>query len=205
MALIKRVLLFFLSLVGIIVLLVGATTSHAKDEFEVDIKEDNLRFFTMEWINVVDDNNRKYVCGTKVSTFDYTGRKISFEYYYLITKDNEIVTRFDVHSVQVSILEMEPLKTEQFKIKLYGAIISKEGEDLLAGVRGSDKDYKGIGTQFNELDIIGNTELFKSLYKGGYQIEIYYFPNIPKIITSFPLNIKFYIALISSSFGIKLI
>ena len=88
----KRILLFLISLVLIILYLVSATTSHAKDEFEVDIKEDNLRFFTMEWIDVIDDNNRNYVCGTKVSTFDYTGRKIVFEYYYIITKDNEIVT-----------------------------------------------------------------------------------------------------------------
>ena len=74
-------------------------------------KEDNF-----EWIDVVDDNNRKFVCGTKVSTFDYTGRKLVLKYYYMITNENKIVTRFDVNAVQASVLEMEPLKTEEFKI-----------------------------------------------------------------------------------------
>ena len=51
MALIKRVLLFFLSLVGIIVLLIGATTSYAKNEYEADTIEPNFRFYKIEWIN----------------------------------------------------------------------------------------------------------------------------------------------------------
>ena len=113
-------------------LLIGATTGFAKDEFEVDANEENRRFFTMEWIDVVDDNNRKFVCGTKVSTFDYTGRKLVLKYYYIITNENKIVTRFDVNAVQASVLEMKPLKTEEFKINLYGAIIVKDGEDLEA-------------------------------------------------------------------------
>ena len=76
MALIKRVLLFFLSLVGIIVLLIGATTSYGKNEYEADTIEPNFRFYTIEWIDVADTVGRKYVCGTKVSTYDYSGRKI---------------------------------------------------------------------------------------------------------------------------------
>ncbi len=66
-------------------LLLSATTGFAKDEFEVDANEENRRFFTMEWIDVVDANNRKFVCGTKVSTFDYTGRKLVLKYYYIFT------------------------------------------------------------------------------------------------------------------------
>ena len=175
-------MIFFLSLVFTVLLLIGATTGFAKDEFEVDANEENRRFFTMEWIDVVDDNNRKFVCGTKVSTFDYTGRKLVLKYYYIITNENKLVTRFDVNAVQASVLEMEPLKTEEFKINLHGAIIVKDGEDLLAGLKGLDKSYKGIGAQYNELDIIGNTELFKILYYGGYEIELYFIPHAPKII-----------------------
>ena len=80
MALIKRILLFLASLVFTIVLLIGTTASYAKDEFQVDIKEPNFRFYTIEWIDVADDNDKKYVCGTKVTTFDHSGRKFMMKY-----------------------------------------------------------------------------------------------------------------------------
>jgi len=47
-ALIKRISLFLASLVFTIVLLIGATTGFAKDEFEVDIRESNFGFHTIE-------------------------------------------------------------------------------------------------------------------------------------------------------------
>ena len=172
----------FLSVVVNFVFFINATYSYAKDEFVIDAKEENLRFFSMEWIDVEDSNNNKFVCGTKVSTFDYTGRKLVLEYYYIITNENEIVTRFDVNAVQTSVLEIEPLKTEEFKINLHGAIIRKNNEDLLAGLQTMDKSYKGVGAEFSELDIIGNTELFKILYYGEYEVELYIIPGSPKII-----------------------
>ena len=70
MALIKLVLLFFLSLIGIIVLQVGATTSYAKNEYQADTIEPNFRFYSIEWINVADIMGRKLFCETKVSTYD---------------------------------------------------------------------------------------------------------------------------------------
>ena len=174
-------MIFFLSLV-FIVLLLSATTGFAKDEFEADIKEPNFRFYTIEWIDEPDDNGRKYVCGTKVTTFDYSGRKFMMEYYYLLTNENKVVTRFKVDALQVSFETIEPLKTESLAIKLYASIIKKDGEDILAGIRGSDEEYKGIVTEYNELDLIGNTELFKILYQGGYNIEAYIMPQASTII-----------------------
>ncbi len=55
MALIKRILLFILSIIFTIFLLIGATTSYGQDMFEVDIDEEHKRFFTMEWIDVIDN------------------------------------------------------------------------------------------------------------------------------------------------------
>ena len=163
-------------------LLIGATTGFAKDEFELDIKEPNFRFYTIEWIDEPDDNGRKYVCGTKVTTFDYSGRKFIMEYYYLLTNENKVVTRFELDALQVSFETIEPLKTESLAIKLHGSIINKDGEDILAGIRGSDEEYKGIATEYNELDLIGNTELFKILYRGGYNIEAYIMPHSSTVI-----------------------
>ena len=163
-------------------LLIGATTGFAKDEFEVDIKEANFRFYTIEWIDVADDNDKKYVCGTKVSTFDYSGRKFILEYYYLLTNENKIVTRFNLDALQISFETIEPLKTESLEIKLHASAINKDGEKILAGVQAKDKDYKGIATEYTELDLIGNTELFKILYRGGYNIEAYIMPQSSTVI-----------------------
>ena len=182
MALIIRILLFLASIVFTIVLLIGATTSYAKDEFEADIKEPNFRFYTIEWVDVADDSGRKFVCGTKVTTYDYSGRKYVMEYYYLLTNENKIVTRFNLDAVQISFEAIEPLKTEYLDIKLHASVINKDGEKILAGIRGSDEDYKGIATEYNELDLIGNTEIFKILYRGGYNIEAYIMPQASTVI-----------------------
>ena len=182
MVLINRILLFFASIVFIIVLLIGATTGFAKDEFEADIKEPNFRFYTIEWIDEADDNDRKFVCGTKVTTYDYSGRKYVMQYYYLLTNKNKVVTRFKLDAVQISFEAIEPLKTEYLDIKLHASIIKKDGEDILAGIRGSDEEYKGIATEYTELDLIGNTELFKLLYRGGYNIEAYIMPQASTVI-----------------------
>jgi len=181
-ALIKRILLFLASLVFTIVLLIGATTGFAKDEFEADIKEPNFRFYTIEWIDEADDNGRRFVCGTKVTTYDYSGRKFVMEYYYLLTNENKIVTRFELDAVQISFEAIEPLKTESLAIKLHGSVINKDGEEILAGIRGPDEEYKGIATEYNELDLIGNTEIFKLLYRGGYNIEAYIMPHSSTVI-----------------------
>ena len=60
-ALVKRILLFLLSIVFTIFLLIGATTSYAKDEFDTNTMEPNIRFYTIEWIDVSNEQNKKYV------------------------------------------------------------------------------------------------------------------------------------------------
>ena len=174
--------MFLASIVFTIVLLIGATTGFAKDEFQLDTKEPNFRFYTIEWIDEVDDNGRKYVCGTKVTTYDYSGRKFMMEYYYILTNENKVVTRFELDALQVSFETIEPLKTESLAIKLHGSIINKDGEDILAGIRGPDEENKGVATEYTELDLIGNTEIFKLLYRGGYNIEAYIMPHSSTVI-----------------------
>ena len=183
MALIKRVLLFFLSLVGIIVLLVGATTSYAKNEYQADTIEPNFRFYSIEWIDVADTMGRKYVCGTKVSTYDYSGRKYVIEYYYLLKDNNEIVTQFTVDAIQMSVQNPDTAKLEQLELKLYGSMLNKDGKNLLAGMRGDDNDHKGVGAEFSEFDRDGNTKIFKDIYKGDFKLIVHHIPgadvNIP--------------------------
>ena len=188
MALIKRVLLFFLSLLGIIVLLIGATTSYSEVVYEYETNEKHFRFYTINWIVEKNDSGQPYVCGTKVSTFDNSGRKFIIEYYYLIKSDNTIVTRFEVRGMQMSVVDPDTQKLDIFDIKLYGSIITKDDKNILAGIRGNDPMYMGVGAEFNELDVQGNTSIFKTLYKGKYDLEIY---TIPGASFKVPIKLNF--------------
>jgi len=187
-ALIKRVLLFFLSLLGIIVLLIGATTSYSEVVYEYETNEKHFRFYTINWIVEKNDSGQPYVCGTKVSTFDNSGRKFIIEYYYLIKSDNTIVTRFEVRGMQMSVVDPDTQKLDIFDIKLYGSIITKDDKNILAGIRGNDPMYMGVGAEFNELDVQGNTSIFKTLYKGKYDLEIY---TIPGASFKVPIKLNF--------------
>jgi hypothetical protein len=182
--LVKRILLFLLSIVFLIFLLIGATTSYAKDEFNSETIETKNRLYTIEWIDIADEYGKKFVCGTRVSIFDFSGRKYIFEYYYLLKNNNKIVTRFDVNALQISVLSYEPIKTEKFEIKLFGSIIIKNDKNILAGMRGNDSDYKGVGAEYTELNLTKNIELFEILYKGEYNLNIY---MLPKISTTIPV------------------
>ena len=51
---------------------------------------------------------------------------------------------------------------------------TKDNKNILAGIRGNDPMYMGVGAEFNELDVQGNTSIFKTLYKGKYDLEIFY-------------------------------
>ena len=189
-ALIKRILFFLASIVFTIVLLIGATTSDAKDEYDAATMESNYRFYTIDWIDEVNEHNKKYVCGTKVSTFDTSGRKYHLEYYIILMNNDSLVTRFEVKALQISFEEIEPIKTEDLPIRLYASKIIKDGKNILGGPRGENSKYKGIAIEFSESDYDEDVQIFKTLYKGGYDIEVFVFPsNGTKIpITS---NIKY--------------
>ena len=101
----KRIVLFLISLVLIILYLVSATTSYAEITYEYETTEKHFRFYTINWIVEKDDSGQPFVCGTKVSTFDMSGRKFVIEYYYLLKDNNTIVTRFDVSAIQMSVMD----------------------------------------------------------------------------------------------------
>ena len=163
-------------------MLIGATTSNAKDEFELDITEPNFRFYTIEWIDEEDEYNNKYVCGTKVSTFDHSGRKFVFEYYYILKDNNKIVTRFDLNAVQISFETIEPIKTENLEIKLYASIILKDGKEIIGGPRNEENNYKGIAIEYGDNNFKENTNILMTLYKGGYDLKVYIMPQGGTII-----------------------
>ena len=165
-----------------IFLLIGATTSYAKDEFDRNTVEPNVRFYTIEWIDVVNEQNKKYVCGTKVSTFDTSGRKFKMEYYIILTDDDLLVTRFEIDAIQISFENIEPLKTDDLHIRLHASLIKKDGKDILGGPRATSNKYKGIALEFAEFDFDEDVELFKTLYKGGYDIEAFIIPNYATIV-----------------------
>ena len=182
--------MFILSIVFTIFLLIGATTSYAKDEFDAETLESNYRFYTIEWIDLVNENNKKYVCGTKVSTFDTSGRKFKLEYYIILMDDDSIVTRFEVDALQISFEKIDPIKTDELPIRLYASKVTKDGKNIVGGPRGENHKYKGIALEFTESNFEDDIQLFKTLYKGGYDIEVYI---LPKSATKIPItsNVKY--------------
>ena len=165
-----------------IFLLIGATTSYSKDEFNTNTMEPNVRFYTVEWIDITNKQNKKYVCGTKVSTFDASGRKFKMEYYIVLTNDDSLVTRFEFDVMQISFESIEPLKTDDLHIRLHGLLIKKDGRDILGGPRVKSYKHKGILLEFTEFDFDKDVKLFKTLYKGGYDIEAFIIPNSATVV-----------------------
>ena len=178
MALVKRIILFLLSIILIIIFLIGATTSYAEVAYESETNKEHFRFYTINWIVENDDSGKPFVCGTKVSTFDMSGRKFVIEYYYLLKDNNTIVTRFDVSAIQMSVMDPDSHELDVYDIKLYGSIITKDDKEILAGMRSAGSTYRGVGAEYYEFDREGNTKIFKTLYKGRYELEIYTIPGV---------------------------
>ena len=139
-------------------------------------------FYTIEFLYIRDENGKKYLCRTKISTYDYSGRKYIIEYYYLLTNKNQIVTKFSVDAIQMSVLIPDTAELEHMDIKLYASILKKDGEGFLAGVRANDENEKGVGAEYTEFDREGTTEIFKTMYKGGFELEVHTIPKAPVII-----------------------
>ena len=177
MLLFKKILLFTLSLFFIILFFIASSTSYAKSEYNAETLEKNVRFYTIEFLDIPDENGKKYVCGTKISTYDYSGRKYIIEYYYLLTNKNQIVTQFSVDAIQMSVLNPDTPELEHMDIKLYASILKKNGEGFLAGVRAKNDNDKGVGAEYTEFDREGNTAIFKMMYKGGFELKVHHIPG----------------------------
>ena len=163
-------------------MLIGATTSYSQDEFMAETTITKSRFYTIEWIDKEDDLGKKYVCGTKISTYDLSGKKYIIEYYYLLKNNDEIVSQFTVDALQLSVENPETAELKSMNIKLYASILLKDGKGFLAGMRGTDETIKGVGAEYTEFDREGNTAIFKMMYKGDFELEVHAIPKVPLII-----------------------
>ena len=131
--------------------------------------------YDVKWIHEKDSENKTFVCGTALKTFDYSGRKFIFTYYLLLLDDGKIVSRFSVEALQISFENQEPLKTEDLLIKVYGAKMSKDGKDRLGGMRSPQSEYKSFDAQFNEFKP-RDIEDIKIFYKGEYDLHVKIMP-----------------------------
>jgi hypothetical protein len=62
-------------------------------------------------------------------------------------------------------------------------------------MHGADSDYKGVSTEYTDLDLPRNIKLFKVLYQGGYNLDVYIMPKVSTIIhiaknTLYPSDIE---------------
>ena len=176
MALITRTIIFLLSLLFIIFLL-GATTGFS-DEFKGEVTNENYRLYTIEWIYEKNEEDRAVKCGTKVVTYDYSGRRIFLDHYAILLDEGNIVSQLRMDAVQVSLENEDTLETKKFRIKLYAGKISKDGKDILGGTRLEESDLKGLRVEFNTFKPKEDLDDFITLYKGGYDIHVYVFPVV---------------------------
>lgn len=181
MALTKKIILFILSIIFTILLL-AATTSFSADKFSGETLEPNSRIYTMEWTSIDNEDNKIFVCGAKLSTFDFSGRKYIFEYYLILLDNDNIVARFEVKAIQLSINNIDPLETESLEMKVYGAKITRENKDLFGATRDSNPKGKFLGIEFTQIDIEKDKQLIKTLFGGNYNLEIFIMPMTPVIV-----------------------
>ena len=104
------------------------------------------------------------------------------EYYIILMDDDAIISRFKMDALQISFEQIEPFETNKLDIKLYASKVIKNGKEILGGLRRENYKYKGIALEITDFDLEENTELFKTLYKGGYNIEAYFIPSFSTIV-----------------------
>ena len=85
--------------------------------------------YTIEWIHEKDGKDKTVTCGTKVSTYDYSGRRIFLDHYAVLLDEGKIVNQFRMDAVQVSLENEDTLETKEFRIKIYAGKISKDGKE----------------------------------------------------------------------------
>ena len=78
----------------------------------------------------------------------------------------------------MSVMDPDSHELDVYDIKLYGSIITKDDKEILAGMRSAGSTYRGVGAEYYEFDREGNTKIFKTLYKGRYELEIYTIPGV---------------------------
>ncbi len=112
----KRIVLFLISLVLIILYLVSATTSYANspESFSLlspkqmikqeisNVPENNiifneaqeypLRSFTFDPIIYFNDNDQVWICGVELAALDYTGTKVIISLYSAIFEDEKDIS-----------------------------------------------------------------------------------------------------------------
>ena len=128
--------------------------------------ESKLCFYIIEQIDVANKNNKKYVCGTKVSTFENSGRKFVMEYYIILMNDDPILSQFTMDASQISFEQIESLEMNDLDIRLYASKVIMNNKEILSGLCRESYKYKGIAVQFTDYNLEENADLFKTLYKG---------------------------------------
>jgi hypothetical protein len=173
-ALITRTIIFLLSLLFIIVLL-GATTSFS-DEFSKDVTKDSHQMYTIEWIHEKDGEDKTVTCGAKVVTYDYSARRFVFDHYAVLLDNGNIVSRFRMDALQLSLEDADQMEFNDFAIKIYSGSISKDGKQIFGGPRENESKLKGLRVQFKTFNNEDVRDII-TLYKGGYDLNVYILPH----------------------------
>ena len=201
----KRIVLFLISLVLIILYLVSATTSYANtpESFSLlspkqmikqeisNVPENNiifneaqeypLRSFTFDPIIYFNEDDEVWICGVELAALDYTGTKVLISLYSAIFENEKKIS----HMILLEGEHVAPDGPDTSyddieKIGLYiqGFEVIKNNELLTKVSRGS-RHTKKLKIETDQNFLLAGGFTLKEFYAGNFDLNVEFLKNIP--------------------------
>jgi len=201
----KRILLFLISLVLIILYLVSATTSYANnsESFQTispkqmikkeivkvpensiilnEAQEYPLRSFTFHPIIYFNEDDEVWICGVELAALDYTGTKVMISLYSAIFEDeNNISHMIMLEGEHVAPNGPDTNYEDIEKIGLYiqGFEIIKNNE-LLTKVSRGKRQKKKLKIETDQNFLLAGGSVLKEFYAGNYNLNVEFLKDLP--------------------------
>ena len=201
----KRIVLFLISLVLIILYLVSATTSYANnsESFQTispkqmikqeianvpensiilnEAQEYPLRSFTFDPIIYFNEDDQVWICGVELAALDYTGTKVMISLYSAIFEDeNNISHMIMLEGEHVAPNGPDTNYEDIEKIGLYiqGFEIIKNNE-LLTKVSRGKRQKKKLKIETDQNFLLAGGIVLKEFFSGNYDLKVEFIKNLP--------------------------
>ncbi len=201
----KRIVLFLISLVLIILYLVSATTSYANtlESFSLlspkqmikqeisNVPENNiifneaqeypLRSFTFDPIIYFNEDDEVWICGVELAALDYTGTKVIISLYSAVFEDEKKIS----HMIMLEGEHVAPdgpdtpyKDIEKIGLYIQGFEVIKNNELLTKVSRGS-RHTKKLKIETDQNFLLAGGFALKEFYSGNYDLNVEFLKNLP--------------------------
>jgi len=201
----KRIILFLISLLLIILYLVSATTSYANNTESYSLlspkqmikqeianvpensiifneaQEYPLRSFTFDPIIYFNENDQVWICGVELAALDYTGTKVIISLYSAIFEDEKNIS----HMIMLEGEHVAPdgpdtpyEDIEKIGLYVQGFEIIKKN-DLLTKVVRESRHSKKLKVETDQNFLQAGGFIFKEFFAGDYDLNVEFLKNLP--------------------------